>query len=213
MRRINPTLNYNLILFSLNFVYIFIIGLLPKNLPIRTFYYVIISFIFYFSLMTFKKKAVVEKGIYFPILLILLLWIGFIFDLPLLVKITGFASTLFFFIIVILLVYQVAKSKSIGPIEFLESVNTYLLFGIAASILFKGIYNINHESFSSSLQNVDSRSNFIYFAFVTLTTLGYGDIVPLSPAAKSITIFFSVSGQLYLTMIIALLVGKYLNSK
>jgi voltage-gated potassium channel Kch len=111
------------------------------------------------------------------------------------------------------MVFQIAKSKKIGRLEFLEAVNTYLLFGIAASILFKAVYVIDPNTFTSSLGTFDSRSDFIYFSFVTLTTLGYGDILPVSAAARSLVVFFSVSGQLYLTMIIALLVGKYLNAK
>jgi hypothetical protein len=44
-----------------------------------------------------------------------------------------------------------------------------------------------------------------------MTTMGYGDIVPVEPTARTLTIFFSVAGQLYLAMIVALLIGKYLS--
>jgi voltage-gated potassium channel Kch len=54
-------------------------------------------------------------------------------------------------------------------------------------------------------------SNYIYFGFVTLTTLGYGDVVPLTPAAKSLAIFTSITGQMYVAIIIAALVSKYLS--
>ena len=57
------------------------------------------------------------------------------------------------------------------------------------------------------------QEDFIYYAFVTMTTLGYGDITPVGSMARSLSIFFSVTGQLYLTMIIAILVGKYLSQK
>jgi len=51
----------------------------------------------------------------------------------------------------------------------------------------------------------------VYLSFETITTLGYGDITPNSPFAKNVAIFLSFAGQLYLTMIIALLMGKYLK--
>jgi hypothetical protein len=54
--------------------------------------------------------------------------------------------------------------------------------------------------------------DYLYFSFVTLTTLGYGDITPVSAFAKSLTIFIAITGQLYLTILIAMLVGKYLSS-
>ena len=86
-----------------------------------------------------------------------------------------------------------------------------MLLGIAASILFGFLYRIKPEAFSASTGNFSSQADFIYFSFVTITTLGYGDILPVSHLARSLAIMFSVTGQLYLTMIIAMLVGKYLS--
>jgi len=47
----------------------------------------------------------------------------------------------------------------------------------------------------------------MYFSFVTMTTLGYGDIVPVSPLAKTIVLFTTISGVLYLAVFMAALVG------
>ncbi|MCB0533209.1 MAG: two pore domain potassium channel family protein [Lewinellaceae bacterium] len=51
----------------------------------------------------------------------------------------------------------------------------------------------------------------VYFSYSTLITLGYGDITPLTPAAKSLALLISISGQLYLTLLVAILVGKFLS--
>jgi hypothetical protein len=48
---------------------------------------------------------------------------------------------------------------------------------------------------------------------VTLNTLGYGEITPTVPFAKSISILISTSGQIYIAVIIAMLVGKYAGSQ
>jgi hypothetical protein len=45
-----------------------------------------------------------------------------------------------------------------------------------------------------------------------MTTLGYGDILPVSSLAKSVTLLLSISGQLYLTILVATLVGKLLSN-
>jgi len=50
----------------------------------------------------------------------------------------------------------------------------------------------------------------VYYSFVTLTTLGYGDIVPLSPPAKILAILEAVVGQIYLTVLVARLVGLHI---
>jgi voltage-gated potassium channel Kch len=51
-------------------------------------------------------------------------------------------------------------------------------------------------------------SSFQYFSTITLTTVGYGDIVPVSPAARLVTGLESMAGQLYLAVVIATLVGR-----
>jgi hypothetical protein len=54
--------------------------------------------------------------------------------------------------------------------------------------------------------------DYLYHGFVNYTTLGYGDILPQVPFAKSLAILMSVSGQIYLAVIIAMLVGKYVGA-
>ena len=70
-------------------------------------------------------------------------------------------------------------------------------------------------SFSSDIKigSEDWRStgDFIYYAFVTYSTLGYGEMLPLIPVAKSLATLAAVTGQIYLTVIIAMLVGKFLG--
>jgi hypothetical protein len=49
----------------------------------------------------------------------------------------------------------------------------------------------------------------MFYSFVTLTSLGYGDIVPLSPQSRSLSILESVSGTMFVAVLIARLVGLY----
>jgi hypothetical protein len=142
-----------------------------------------------------------------------LTWVTEILNLPLLSRITGYISVAFFLVVIVLLIHRVVKSKEVGILEFLESINVYLLLGIAASILFSAIYSFNHDAYNPPGQILISQADFIYYAFVTLTTLGYGDITPVDSLARSLSIFFSVAGQLYLAFIIATLVGKHLSGK
>ncbi|MBT4061914.1 MAG: two pore domain potassium channel family protein, partial [Lentimicrobiaceae bacterium] len=48
---------------------------------------------------------------------------------------------------------------------------------------------------------------------ITLTTIGYGEITPLSVPARSVSILMGVMGQIYLTVIIAMIVSKYMTGK
>ena len=49
-------------------------------------------------------------------------------------------------------------------------------------------------------------------SFVSLTTLGYGDIVPITDAAKSLAVFLGIVGQMYITIIVGIMVGKYVKN-
>jgi voltage-gated potassium channel Kch len=53
------------------------------------------------------------------------------------------------------------------------------------------------------------RATFLYFSMLTLTTLGYGDIVPLTPAARMFAALESVTGVLYVAITVARLVAAY----
>ena len=83
----------------------------------------------------------------------------------------------------------------------------YLILGIMSGFIFKLIDLLIPNSFS--LKGDDNFFNFIYFSFITLTSIGFGDIVPLDAISKMTTVLLSVSGQIYITVIMALIVGKY----
>ena len=53
---------------------------------------------------------------------------------------------------------------------------------------------------------MDMRAS-VYFSYVTLTTLGYGDITPVSSAARNLSVLEAITGQLYLAVLIARLIG------
>ena len=59
----------------------------------------------------------------------------------------------------------------------------------------------------------DVFSEMYYFSFVTLTTLGYGDVLPISRVARSFATLEAVIGQLYLAVVIASLVGIQINQR
>jgi len=125
--------------------------------------------------------------------------------------ITFLLNTLFFIIVTIALVAHVATAKKVFGSTLLCAINSYLLIGLSLSILFL----IMDLFIPGSFLHVDSSeanySTFIYFGFVTLTTLGYGDITPHTVMARSLATFTALIGQLYLVIIMAILIGKYLN--
>jgi len=56
-------------------------------------------------------------------------------------------------------------------------------------------------------------SEFMYFSFVTITTLGYGDLIPVKPLARTVAFLEAIIGQFYVAVLVAWLVGMYLSEK
>jgi hypothetical protein len=88
------------------------------------------------------------------------------------------------------------------------SICVYVMIGFFWSILYQIIYSINPQTFN----NIDPE-RFIqqlrYFSFVTLTTVGYGDITPVYPLTMSLANLEAIVGQLFPAIMIARLVGLY----
>lgn len=124
-----------------------------------------------------------------------------------------FLNTLFFIIVTIALVAHVAAAREVYPSTLLCAINSYLLIGLTLSILFLILDLFSPGSFLKIDASDGGLSSYIYVGFVTLTTLGYGDITPVTPLARSLASFTALFGQLYLVIIMALIIGKYLNWK
>lgn len=88
------------------------------------------------------------------------------------------------------------------------AVLLYLLIGLAFMMLFSFVGLSIDNAFSGLTFEYDSAlaSRLLYFSFVTLTSTGYGDIVPIHPLARSLCSIEAIIGQLYTTILLARLV-------
>jgi hypothetical protein len=88
----------------------------------------------------------------------------------------------------------------------------YLLTAIMWTYAYRFIEMIQPGSFTiAQSQSIGDQSPFLYYSFVTITTLGYGDIFPVTTAAKYCAILEAVIGQLYLVITVAWLVGVHIS--
>lgn len=105
---------------------------------------------------------------------------------------------------------------SSGPVDtnrIFAGVCLYLIAGIIWAM----VYAMFDQLLPGSLMGIDTDSfngrisNILYFSFVTLTTLGYGDIVPVHPVMRAFVQVEAVFGQLYVAILISSLVGIRLS--
>jgi hypothetical protein len=152
-----------------------------------------------------------NRAIMIRVALVLLIAQGVfnVFNLAVIGVISKTLNFLFFSFIVISFIRQIAKAKNVTERVILDAVNGYLLLGLVFTFLIGIMMQFDAASYNFSSTGEESPHNALYYGFVTFATLGYGDLVPVKPYAKSLSILIAVCGQLYLTIIIALLVGKF----
>lgn len=89
----------------------------------------------------------------------------------------------------------------------------YFLLAFIWALFYGMVATLNPHAFSATLIQPGSYLQPIHFSVTTLTTLGFGDIVPVSTLAIVLTDTEAIIGQLYPTVFIAILVGGYLSQK
>lgn len=133
-----------------------------------------------------------------------------LFDFIYLHYLAEITTNLFIVYIVASVVRQIMKREQVSIYTLLEALIGYLLLGIMFVSLVSFCNLHIPGSFSSA---TTSELGLTYFTFVTLTTTGYGDVVPTSSVSKSLAMLIAVAGQFYVAVIVAILVGKYSNKK
>ncbi len=84
----------------------------------------------------------------------------------------------------------------------------YLLLGFAWSLVYMIVYQLEPTAFNG-ITDTQVEADLLHFSFVTLTTVGYGDIHPLSPAARIATNLEAIAGVMYPAILISRLVSLY----
>jgi len=125
------------------------------------------------------------------------------------------AVLVFFFLSCIIAVYDVLFGGTIDINRLVGAVCIYLLSGSLWGIVYFLLSVISPASFVGITGETWSEqlNEFTYHSFVTLTTLGYGDITPAAPVARTLNYLEAVLGQLYLTVLVASLVGIHIASR
>jgi hypothetical protein len=113
-----------------------------------------------------------------------------------------------------IILWHVLKDEEVTGDKINGAICVYLLIGITWGLLFSVIDTVRPGSFqmaeAAGARPEDKLGLFIYYSFVTLSTVGYGDILPLSPVARSFAFVEAVVGQMYLATLIARLVGLHI---
>ena len=117
----------------------------------------------------------------------------------------------FFSLIIISLIRFISKSALVNINVIISFIIIYLLIGIVGGSLAFLSFKIYPTAYSLPDNITEPRFiEFMYFSYVTISSVGYGDITPTRLETQTLSYLMAITGQLYVAIIIAMLVGKYL---
>ena len=125
--------------------------------------------------------------------------------------VTSSSALLFFGFTTVVILSRVVRSTRVTSETLYGAISAYLLLGLTWMTGYSLLEVMNPGSFavSAAAGGALTALDLLYFSFVTLTTLGYGDITPVTSQAQSLAFLEAVSGVMYLTVLVARLVALY----
>ena len=142
--------------------------------------------------------------------------------LELLHQFTGFSNSkilfsftyiIYFFFLAVEVYRQIITAKEINFGMISAVLCGFIILGLIGGSVFSIIEILNRNSFSNLTQGVEGFSDLIYFSFITIISVGYGDITPTTEIAKKAAMFFGLIGHFYTVVVIGENIGKYLSRK
>ena len=159
-----------------------------------------------FAVSQKKSSLIITLLLVLPGLLII--WVRFFIVTPEILFATSVSQALFNAYMIFIIIYYIFEIQLVTRDIIAAALIAYLFIGLFMANLYLLVELIYPGSFSISHETIlKDPGVFKYFSFVTLTTLGYGDISPISSQARSLSVLEAFVGQIYLAVLIARLVG------
>ena len=155
-----------------------------------------------YALTEDMKKAIIVLFIAAPF--VILDGLGVFFPNRILMIVAFSFGTILYFYIVVSLVIKLLSIRVITADLIFCAISIYLLIGIMWAGIYSVLEGISPGSFSEA-------TDLLYFSFVTLTTVGFGDVAPLSTLSRRLAVFEAAMGSIYMAVIIAMIVGRYMS--
>ncbi len=130
---------------------------------------------------------------------------------PVTQKVALLLTTLLYIYAILLIIPYLVGVKKVGSEEVYGAISLYFLLGLTWTTIYQEL----EWFYPSSLMFIGYHeqnpvliwSDYLFFSFTTLTTLGYGDIIPVSSTARSLAIVETTTGVIFLTVIVARIIG------
>ncbi len=200
-------------------IYIFFLNPLIGPGWVRLLTNVFFSVILMAGAITVSRNRIFRTLVFsWGLLTFIFLWTWYLFPYQTLVFVNTCLALVFLVLLTFLILGQVFREGPTTSHRIMGAVAAYLIIGVIWSLAYYLIALWMPEAFSvqgpfSPGDSETLRSHLFYFSFVTLTTLGYGDIVAVHPLVRMLVILEGVVGQLFPAILIARLVALQIQSR
>lgn len=209
--RVHPWLSDEALTWLLLFLFLdmFVLPMMGPNVG-NLVMNIIFTALVFTGLVAVASRGVAYVIVGLPVLCAAVLkWVAPVSDLP---GITALAAVSGMAVLVIFTVLVLLRTLSPGPINrhrIEGAVAVYLLIAMAFSLAYELVEWIQPDSFLFSAGEPEAVKQAVgYFSLVTLTTVGYGDVTPVTPLARRLAMLEGFIGQLYPAIIIGWMVGS-----
>lgn len=135
-------------------------------------------------------------------------------ELPLLETAYALSNLAFLCLVTITVLGDVLRGRRVTLDKIFGAVCVYLLLGLTFAFVYLLLHCTHHTTpVEPAPLEYHALADYVYFSYTTLTTLGYGDMVPASAPARLFASLEAVTGQLYLTILVARLVGLHISQE
>ena len=188
---------------------------LDKFIETRILMDVFLTAIFIFIIYSIRLKrsqAIIAFVLVLP--LIIATWSTYFFEIKTLSMLTRIFGALFFAYAAINILRFIVKSEKVTRETIFAAIVAYLLIALMWAFLYMILELVSPGSFSfPDKGSWGEMMRYEYLSFVTITTLGYGDITPVTDQASALVLIEAFVGQIYLVVLVAWLVGMHVSRR
>ena len=202
-----------ILLFVMQFVIVPVFGSYSSFMVIINIFLMLFIIAGIIALSKSSKKTVFL--IIIPFLFVIVNWIVIIEKSPFLLLADVILTIATFGLLIGLVLVKVFEPGPITAYRVIGSIVVYMLLAHLWSVIYLFIYQNVPDSFQITLPAFESNTleaNFMYFSYITITTTGFGEIVPLHPFARALVQVEALVGVLYPVILIGRLVSD-VNTK
>ncbi len=204
-----------LFLLILFFAMLFIGPFIKDYSILRYLFDFVVSAIFLTAMFAIVEKTrhlIITACLAIPMLVSL--WLKYFMEQRALLLIGEICGVLFFAYAIVNILKYMLKQKEITRETIFAALVIYMLMAFMWARAYSLLEVFEPGSFSMPEGHlISNRVRFLYYSFVTITTLGYGDISPLTDKAGGLSIIEAISGQIYLVVLVAWLVGMHVSKR